>query len=178
MKMTFKDFFLENRDRNFFAVLSTLIEEQYNETYSDKLSPFEQISKLALYVLWKKFDYTIFVVSSQKISKKNIAYDFFCSAILKELPIGFDRAFVSRIVNVMVDLGILTTYETEEDYHGEKTLFNIKHVFVGISEKELETFEAFKDRVQSRPNFSGLVEDGEGYLRDLYYRSIIRSIQP
>ena len=81
--MTFKDFFLENRDRNFFAVLSTLIEEQYNETYSDKLSPFEQISKLALYVLWKKFDYTISVVSSQKISKKNLAYHFFCSAILK-----------------------------------------------------------------------------------------------
>lgn len=177
MKMTFKDFFLQNRDRNFFDMLSSLIEEHYNETFTDKLSPIDQIPKIALYVLWKKFDYTISVVSSQKISKKNIAYDFFCATILKELPTGFDMAFVSRIVNVMVDLGMLTTYETEEDYHGEKTLFNIKHVFIGVSEKEIETFEVFKNIMESKPNFSVFVEDGESYFIDLYYRSILRTIK-
>jgi len=176
--MTFKEFFLQNRDRNFFAMLSKLIEEQYNETFSDKLSPIDQISKIALYILWKKFDYTISAVSSQKISKKDISYDFFCDTILKELPTGFDRKFVGQIINVMVDLGILVICETEDDHHGEKTMFNIKHVFVGISEKELETFEAFKDRVQSGPNFSVFVEDSESYFIDLYYRSTIRTIQP
>jgi len=177
MKMTFKDFFLQNRDRDFFAILSLLIEERYKEMFLDKLSPIDQITKISLYVLWKKFDYVISVVSSQKITKKNIAYDIFCDALLKEFPTGFDRKFVGQIVNVMVDLGILVTYETDEDYHGEKTLFNIKHVFVNISEKEFDTFEEFKNRMADTANFGVFSENSERYFIDLYYRSITKLLK-
>lgn len=177
MKMTFKDFFLQNRDRNFFDMLSLLIEERYKEIFLDKFSPIDQIAKISLYVLWKKFDYVISVVSSQKITKKNIAYDIFCDALLKEFPTGFDRKFVGQIVNIMVDLGILVTYEADDDYHGEKTLFNIKHVFLGISEKEFDTFEEFKNRINDTANFDVFSENSDRYFIDLYYRSIIKLIK-